>query len=94
MVLRALKYFCETGKCGLFGNGGLIMFDISSVKISYRSTDLLPVIILGIIGGLIGSLFNYLLDKILRVYNLINGYVVDPSKVLIGMNMLCCTLMY
>lgn len=73
VVLRALKDFCETGKCGLFGKGGLIMFDISSVKISYRTSDLLPVIILGIIGGLIGSLFNYLLDKILRVYNLING---------------------
>uniref|UniRef100_A0A0D6QZK5 Chloride channel protein n=1 Tax=Araucaria cunninghamii TaxID=56994 RepID=A0A0D6QZK5_ARACU len=72
VVLRALKDFCETGKCGLFGKGGLIMFDVSSVKISYHADDLLPVVILGVIGGLLGSLFNYLLDKILRIYSLIN----------------------
>eukprot|EP01018_Ginkgo_biloba_P013954 Gb_06773 [translate_table: standard] len=72
VVLRALIDFCESGKCGLFGKGGLIMFDVSSVKFSYRTIDLPPVVILGVIGGIMGSLFNYLLDKILRVYNLIN----------------------
>lgn len=72
VVLRALKDFCQTGKCGLFGEGGLIMFDISSVKISYHAVDLVPVVILGVVGGLLGSLFNYLLDKILRIYSLVN----------------------
>ncbi|KAH9318528.1 hypothetical protein KI387_020297, partial [Taxus chinensis] len=86
VVLRALKDFCETGKCGLFGKGGLIMFDVSSVKLSYHAEDLLPVVILGVIGGLLGSLFNYLLDKILRVYSLANER--GPSFKLL----LACTL--
>jgi chloride channel 7 len=65
---------CNSGKCGLFGKGGLIMFDVSSVTITYHIGDLLPVIVLGVIGGVFGGLYNYLLDKVLRIYNLINEY--------------------
>ncbi|GLJ18589.1 hypothetical protein SUGI_0331050 [Cryptomeria japonica] len=72
VVLRGLIDYCQTGHCGLFGKGGLIMFDVSSVTISYHISDLLPVIILGVFGGILGGLYNYLLDKILRVYSLIN----------------------
>lgn len=72
VVLRAFMNYCNIGKCGLFGKGGLIMFDVSSVNITYHITDLLPVIVLGVIGGVFGGLYNYLLDKVLRVYNLIN----------------------
>lgn len=72
VVLRAFINYCNVGKCGLFGKGGLIMFDVSAVSITYHISDLLPVIILGVIGGVFGGLYNYLLDKVLRVYNLIN----------------------
>lgn len=72
VVLRALIDYCQSGHCGLFGKGGLIMFDVSSVTISYHISDLLPVIFLGVFGGILGGLYNYLLDKILRVYSLIN----------------------
>ncbi|KAF2316440.1 hypothetical protein GH714_041781 [Hevea brasiliensis] len=72
VVLRAFIEICNSGKCGLFGRGGLIMFDVSDVTVSYHAIDIIPVIIIGILGGVLGSLYNYLLHKVLRLYNLIN----------------------
>lgn len=54
------------------------MFDVNSVKPAYSIPDLLVVIFLGVIGGLLGSLYNYLVDKVLRTYNIINEYVIPP----------------
>lgn len=48
------------------------MFDVSDVTVSYHPMDVIPVIIIGIIGGLLGSLYNHVLHKVLRLYNLIN----------------------
>ncbi|XP_071725254.1 chloride channel protein CLC-b-like [Rutidosis leptorrhynchoides] len=72
VVLRAFIEICNSGKCGLFGTGGLIMFDLSNAVVRYRAMDIVPVTIIGILGGLLGSLYNYLLHKVLRFYNLIN----------------------
>ncbi|XP_057420552.1 chloride channel protein CLC-c isoform X2 [Lotus japonicus] len=72
VVLRGFIGFCRAGKCGLFGEGGLIMFDVNSVTPAYSIPDLLVVILLGVIGGLLGSLYNYLVDKVLRTYAIIN----------------------
>eukprot|EP00262_Sarcandra_glabra_P001049 TRINITY_DN11056_c0_g1_i2.p1 TRINITY_DN11056_c0_g1~~TRINITY_DN11056_c0_g1_i2.p1 ORF type:complete len:608 (-),score=100.59 TRINITY_DN11056_c0_g1_i2:73-1896(-) len=72
VVLRGFMEFCASGNCGLFGQGGLIMYDVSSVTVSYRVVDLIPVVVIGIIGGVLGSLYNHILHKVLRVYNLIN----------------------
>ncbi|KAK9110839.1 hypothetical protein Sjap_018899 [Stephania japonica] len=72
VVLRALIRFCRSGNCGLFGKGGLIMFDVSSAVTGYKTDDLLAVIFLAVIGGLLGSLYNYLVDKVLRTYSIIN----------------------
>ncbi|XP_039685708.1 chloride channel protein CLC-c-like, partial [Medicago truncatula] len=72
VVLRGFMEYCKGGICGLFGEGGLIMFDVNSVKPAYSIPDLLVVIFLGVIGGLLGSLYNYLVDKVLRTYNIIN----------------------
>lgn len=72
VVLRGFMEFCKSGRCGLFGTGGLILFDVSNVTVSYEWIDLLPVLLIGIIGGVLGSLYNHLLHKVLRVYNLIN----------------------
>lgn len=79
VVLRALIQICEGGKCGLFGEGGLIMFDVNSAKPAYSTPDLLAVIFVGVIGGLMGSFYNYLVDKVLRTYNIINEYVAYTS---------------
>lgn len=72
VILRAFIEICNSGKCGLFGAGGLIMFDVSNVTVRYHVMDILPVAVIGIIGGLLGSLYNHLLHKVLRLYNLIN----------------------
>ncbi|KAL2513758.1 Chloride channel protein CLC-c [Forsythia ovata] len=72
MVVRSLIEFCRSGKCGLFGQGGLIMFEVNSAVPSYNTPDLLAVMLLGVLGGLFGSLYNYLVDKVLRTYSIIN----------------------
>lgn len=72
VVLRGFMEYCKGENCGLFGEGGLIMFDVNSVKPAYSIPDLLVVIFLGVIGGLLGSLYNYLVDKVLRTYSVIN----------------------
>ncbi|XP_027329655.1 putative chloride channel-like protein CLC-g isoform X2 [Abrus precatorius] len=71
ILLRAMIDVCLSGKCGLFGKGGLIMFDAYSASISYHLVDLPPVFILGVIGGILGSLYNLMLSKVLRIYNFI-----------------------
>ncbi|GLT44507.1 hypothetical protein SLA2020_183980 [Shorea laevis] len=72
MVLRTLIQICRTGKCGLFGQGGLIMFDVNSANPTYGTPDLLAIVFLGIVGGVLGSLYNYLVGKVLRSYSIIN----------------------
>ncbi|XWS11548.1 hypothetical protein CRYUN_Cryun37aG0007800 [Craigia yunnanensis] len=72
VVLRGFIDLCRSGKCGLFGQGGLIMFDVNSANPTYSVPDLLAIIFLGIIGGVLGSLYNYFVDKVLRTYNIIN----------------------
>lgn len=72
VVLRAFMQFCSSGKCGLFGEGGLILFDVSGVTVTYHALDLLTVILIGVIGGVLGAFYNYVLHKVLRLYNLIN----------------------
>ena len=48
------------------------MFDVYSASVTYHLTDVPPALALGVVGGIFGSLFNFLLDKVLRIYNLIN----------------------
>ncbi|KAK6151705.1 hypothetical protein DH2020_014340 [Rehmannia glutinosa] len=72
IVLRALVDVCLRGECGLFGKGGLIMYDVTSENISYHLSDVPPVLLLAVIGGILGSVYNHLLNKLLQIYNLIN----------------------
>uniref|UniRef100_A0A803MMY1 Chloride channel protein n=2 Tax=Chenopodium quinoa TaxID=63459 RepID=A0A803MMY1_CHEQI len=72
VVLRTFIEFCSSGQCGLFGNGGLIMFDVSNVTVRYHMMDIIPIALIGLIGGVLGSLYNYALHKVLRLYSLIN----------------------
>ncbi|TMX05919.1 hypothetical protein EJD97_000053 [Solanum chilense] len=72
VVLRIFMDYCKCGSCGLFGRGGLIMFDVSDVIVRYHIVDIIPVAIIGVIGGLLGSLYNHVLHKVLRLYNLVN----------------------
>ncbi|KAK7380170.1 hypothetical protein VNO78_32640 [Psophocarpus tetragonolobus] len=72
IVLRIAIQFCATGKCGLFGEGGLIMYDVSSANITYSASDIFTVLVLGAIAGILGSLYNYLVDKVVQTYSIIN----------------------
>nr|POE76797.1 chloride channel protein clc-b [Quercus suber] len=63
VVLRAFIEICNSGECGPFGSGGLVMFDVSNVTIKYHVMDIIPVAVIGIIGGVLGSLYNYCLHK-------------------------------
>ncbi|GAB2232599.1 hypothetical protein Droror1_Dr00011640 [Drosera rotundifolia] len=72
IMLRAFVNFCYSGKCGLFGTGGLIMYNVTSQNVVYHFSDIPIVLVLGVVGGVLGSLHNYLLQKLLRVYNMIN----------------------
>ncbi|KAJ1273125.1 hypothetical protein BS78_06G256800 [Paspalum vaginatum] len=90
VVLRALIDFCKSGKCGLFGTGGLIMFDVTADYVSYHLVDLPPVVTLGVFGGILGSLYNFLLDKVLRLYNFINEKG-KTYKLLLAATVTVCT---
>lgn len=72
ILLRGLTDLCLSGKCGLFGTGGLIIYDVTSINISYHLRDVPPVLLLGVLGGIAGSLYNCLLGKVLQLYNIIN----------------------
>ncbi|KAK8943824.1 Chloride channel protein CLC-d [Platanthera guangdongensis] len=60
VVVRTAMAWCKSGKCGHFGSGGFIIWDISGGQEDYSFQELLPMAIIGIIGGLFGALFNQL----------------------------------
>ena len=51
------------------------MYDVSAVGVTYSAPDILAVILLGAIGGILGSLYNFLVDKVVRTYSIVNEYV-------------------
>nr|GFA13681.1 chloride channel protein CLC-d protein, putative [Tanacetum cinerariifolium] len=60
VVVRTAMGWCRSGSCGHFGSGGFIIWDLSDGQEDYLFAELLPLAIIGVIGGLIGDLFNQL----------------------------------
>lgn len=60
VVVRTAMAWCKSGKCGHFGAGGFIIWDISDGQEDYSFAELLPMGVIGVIGGLLGALFNQL----------------------------------
>ncbi|KAG6423154.1 hypothetical protein SASPL_113542 [Salvia splendens] len=60
VVVQTAMAWCKSGKCGHFGSGGFIMWDISGGQEDYSFQELLPMAVIGVIGGLLGALFNQL----------------------------------
>ncbi|CAA3028164.1 chloride channel CLC-d isoform X2 [Olea europaea subsp. europaea] len=60
VVVRTAMGWCKSGKCGHFGSGGFIIWDISDGQEDYSFQELLPMAVIGVIGGLLGALFNQL----------------------------------
>ncbi|KAL6223305.1 hypothetical protein ACLB2K_006692 [Fragaria x ananassa] len=83
IVLRGFVQYCATGNCGLFGQGGLIMYDVSAADATYSVPDILAVLLLGVIGGIFGSIYNYLVDKVIRTYSIIHEKGTAPKILLV-----------
>ncbi|XP_042475968.1 chloride channel protein CLC-d isoform X3 [Macadamia integrifolia] len=66
VVVRTAMAWCGSGKCGHFGSGGFIIWDISGGQEDYSFEELLPMAFIGVIGGLLGALFNQLTLYITR----------------------------
>ncbi|XP_062108383.1 chloride channel protein CLC-d isoform X2 [Humulus lupulus] len=60
VVVRTAMGWCKSGKCGHFGSGGFIIWDTSDGQDDYYFRELLPMAVIGVIGGLLGALFNQL----------------------------------
>ncbi|KAG5587794.1 hypothetical protein H5410_048228 [Solanum commersonii] len=60
VVVRTAMGWCKDGNCGHFGAGGFIIWDISGGQEDYSFEELLPMAVIGVIGGLLGALFNQL----------------------------------
>ncbi|KAL0323585.1 UNVERIFIED_CONTAM: Chloride channel protein CLC-d [Sesamum angustifolium] len=60
VVVRSAMGWCKSGKCGHFGDGGFIIWDLSGGQEDYSFQELLPMAVIGVIGGLLGALFNQL----------------------------------
>jgi H+/Cl- antiporter ClcA len=52
-----MKMTCTQDSCGFFGSGGFIIFEVSEGQENFLISELLPVILLGVVGGLLGSVF-------------------------------------
>ncbi|XP_078155156.1 chloride channel D isoform X1 [Carex rostrata] len=60
VVVQSAMSWCKSGKCGHFGSGGFIIWDISDGQEDYSFQELFPMAVIGVIGGVLGALFNQL----------------------------------
>mmetsp|Transcript_33733 Transcript_33733/g.86204 ORF Transcript_33733/g.86204 Transcript_33733/m.86204 type:complete len:833 (-) Transcript_33733:225-2723(-) len=58
--LRMMIKACGGSNCGYFGSGGYIIFEISMGQVDYQLMELFPMLLLGLLGGVLGSTFNSL----------------------------------
>jgi chloride channel 7 len=47
---------------------------------TYHLKDIPTVILIGVIGALLGALYNFLMKNVLRIYNIINEYACVQFK--------------
>ncbi|TQD77679.1 hypothetical protein C1H46_036780 [Malus baccata] len=57
VVVRTAMGWCKSGKCGHFGSGGFIIWDLSDGQEDYSFEEFLPMAVIGVIGALLGMVF-------------------------------------
>ncbi|KAJ8448929.1 hypothetical protein Cgig2_030785 [Carnegiea gigantea] len=74
---------------------GLIIYYVNAAKITYNSYDLQAIIFLGVAGGVLGSLYNYFVDKIAHIYGFVTtkSFNVKPAATLILLSFSSMTMM-
>ncbi|KAJ9530837.1 hypothetical protein QJQ45_028717 [Haematococcus lacustris] len=64
-VRMLIKASCSSdGQCGFFGSGGFIIFEVKQGQEEYQVYELVPMLLLGVIGGLSGSAFISLTSRL------------------------------
>ena len=58
IALKGMMKVCAEGKCGHFGLGNFIIFEIRSGQSDFEINELVPLVILGLLGGVLGSAFT------------------------------------
>ncbi|KAK4391559.1 putative chloride channel-like protein CLC-g [Sesamum angolense] len=84
------SYRCLLRECGLFGKGGLIMYDVTSANISYHLRDVPAVLLLAVIGGLLGSQISFSTLRIIPRYKFKGFYIVCDRKGIAYRILLAC----
>lgn len=64
VTLKALTGWCAGNRCGYYGSGGFMLFEISQGQEDYETFELVPMAMLGVTGGLLGALFNQLNTRV------------------------------
>ncbi|RWW82583.1 hypothetical protein BHE74_00008948, partial [Ensete ventricosum] len=65
VVVRSAMNWCKSGKCGHFGSGGFIIWDISGL--AFYLFELLPMAIIGVIGAHVCELDVKILCSLLQI---------------------------
>jgi chloride channel 7 len=52
--------WCTHNNCGHFGSGGFIVYEFYGGQEEYNFSELLPMALIGVIGGILGALYNQL----------------------------------
>lgn len=58
ITLKGFLAFCADGRCGHFGLGSFILFEIRAGQTDFELYELFPLFLLGLTGGIMGSAFT------------------------------------
>lgn len=94
VVHQVANNYCQNGNCGMFGSGGISLFDMGQVSMEVGLMALIPVIILGIIGGVLGSFFTYLNGKIVKAYSEWHGKHGSLAKLIQAILVSCVSSLF
>ncbi|KAK1400260.1 putative chloride channel-like protein CLC-g [Heracleum sosnowskyi] len=86
IVLRTLIDICLRGRCGLFGTGGLIMYDVTSANVTYHLSNVPRVLLLGVIGGsdsFLGGSMRMTVSLCVIILELTNYLLLFPLIVIV-----------